>query len=88
MKKIYQLQGLQKILDTLDTNEKKNALDRHLAHYNNLVKSETKATSISELATLKKNEAETLYVLMYIGEELGMPQSAVLNLVENGHTIQ
>ena len=84
--RIYPLFGLQSTLDSLGTEEKKDALDRHLAHYASLVKSEAEARTVAELAMIKKGEADALYVLLYIGEELGMAQSAVLDLVRKGQT--
>jgi hypothetical protein len=79
---IYPLQGLQKTLDSLTVDGKKDAFYRHLAHYNSLVRSEAEADTIAKLSATKKMECDVLYVMMYIGEEIGINQSTVLDLVK------
>lgn len=81
---IYPLQGLQKTLDSLTVDGKKDAFYRHLAYYNSLVRSEAEADTIAKLSTTKKMECDILYVMMHIGEEIGIRQSTVLGLVRKG----
>lgn len=73
----FNLFGLQNKLNTLTANEKHQALREHITIYKEMVLSEKSSLSIPKLATLKKEESEILYVIMFMAEELNIKQSQV-----------
>lgn len=78
---IYPLQNLQKVLDGLTDAEKQEALHRHILYYKKLVGLESQSKSIAELALLKTQESEVLYVILFIGEELNIKQSSIISQI-------